>query len=73
MRERAGRTFNVLTDDDIADIREEYDTDVELTDDLLRAVLTDEQSHLIFLGREWGWNDNEVRDKLYDLLKEHTP
>lgn len=71
MRERAGRTFNVLTDDDIADIREEYDTDVELTDDLLRAVLTDEQSDLIFLGRQWGWNDTEVRDKLYDRLKEH--
>lgn len=71
MRERAGRTFDVLTDEDIADIREEYDTDVELTNDLLRAVLTDEQSHLIFLGREWGWNDTEVRDMLYDLLKEN--
>lgn len=72
MRERSGRTFNVLTDDDIADIREEHDTDVELTDDLLRSVLTDEQSHLIFLEREWGWNDTEVRDKLYTLLKEYA-
>lgn len=73
MRERAGRTFDVLTDDDIADIREEYDADIELTNDLLRAVLTDEQSHLIFLGREWGWNDTEVREKLSALLKEHAP
>jgi hypothetical protein len=61
MRERAGRTFNVLTDDDIADIREEYDTDVELTDDLLRAVLTDDAIRLdIPWGDEWGWNDTEV-------------
>lgn len=71
MSVREGRNSKILTDEDIADIREEYDTTVFLTDELLRNVLTDQESHLIYLGREWGWNDTEVRDRLYVLLRDH--
>lgn len=64
------RSSGILTDEDIANIRAEYDVDEELTDERLRSVLTDDQSHLIHLGREWGWNDTVVRDKLYLLLQQ---
>ncbi|KXO98383.1 Uncharacterised protein (plasmid) [Tsukamurella tyrosinosolvens] len=66
-----GNREEILTDEDIADIRREYDTDQELTDELLRSVLTDDQARLIHLGREWGWNDTEARDGLYVLLRDH--
>lgn len=66
-----GNREEILTDEDIADIRTEYYADEDLTDELLHSVLTDEQSHLIHLGREWGWNDTEVRDKLHVLLRDH--
>lgn len=58
------------TEEDILDIKEEFF--VELTPEQLKTVeelfSTTEYSGLLNNGRQWGWDDTEVREELGTLL-----
>jgi len=69
--DRPGR--HELTEDDILDIQSEFFVDV--SEEVIRKafapsefVSEGDQIAIVHLGRQWGWDDTEVRDSFADLI-----
>lgn len=45
--------------------------DREITPEIIAKIVQMLPSDITHLAEEWGWNDTEVRDKVYTFIKSH--
>lgn len=45
--------------------------DREITPEIIAKIVQMLPSDITRLAEEWGWNDTEVRDKVYTFIKSH--
>lgn len=43
----------------------------EITSEIIAKIVQVLPSDITHLADEWGWNDTEVRDKVYTFIKSH--
>ncbi|MCR1256248.1 hypothetical protein [Klebsiella pneumoniae] len=58
-----------MPEDEVNDCLVELDR--EITPEIIAKIVQMLPSDITHLAEEWGWNDTEVRDKVYTFIKSH--